>query len=109
MPSTATGLEGAAAPSKPGNIDLRGSDRSPEITSPAPKKQALAEAKRDLIRQALFEDLDAVRLYVATALLLIEARDDFGTIYAIERGAAHYRSVVGAKKELVSLREGVQQ
>jgi hypothetical protein len=66
------------------------------------------EAKRDLIRQALFEDLDAVRLYVETALLLIEARDDFGTIYAIDRGAAHYRAIIGAKKELGSLREGTR-
>jgi len=82
------------------------SGNSCELTPSLDKKQALTEAKRDLIRQALFEDLDAVRLYVETALLLIEARDDFGTIYAIDRGAAHYRAIVGAKKELGSLREG---
>jgi hypothetical protein len=75
------------------------------VAEAATQNQALCEAKRDLIRQALFEDLDAVRIYAETAILLIEARDDFGTIYAIERGAAHYRAIIGAKKELGDLRQ----
>lgn len=100
---TQPGAAGLAKVSMLGGVDNR------DITPNLDKKQALTEAKRDLIRQALFEDLDAVRLYVETALLLIEARDDFGTIYAIDRGAAHYRAIVGAKKELGSLREGVQR
>jgi hypothetical protein len=70
---------------------------------------AVREARLELIREAIFDNLGGVRLFVETAQLLIEARDDTGMSHAVKMGAHHYRAAVQLVKDISALKaEGTQ-
>jgi hypothetical protein len=112
------------APSEPGALGnasiLCGNDT--QITSPNPiaaqgqsgcasisDSRAVRDARLVLIREAIFENLGGVRLFVETAQLLIEARDDTGMAHAVRMGAHHYRAAIQLVKDISVLKaEGIQ-
>jgi len=65
---------------------------------------AVREARLELIREAIYENLSGCRLFIETAQLLIEARDDAGMAHAISMGGHHYRAAVVTAKELAGLK-----
>jgi hypothetical protein len=81
-------------------IGSDGSQRNP---------RAVRDARLVLIREAIFENLGGVRLFVETAQLLIEARDDTGMAHAVRMGAHHYRAAIQLVKDISALKaEGIQ-
>jgi hypothetical protein len=79
------------------------------------RKNALpqAEARRnptavivgcELIREAIFENLGAARLFIDTAQMLVEARDDVGARHSIGMGALHFKAAVTSANELSSVK-----
>jgi hypothetical protein len=115
------------APSEPGALGnvsvLSGNDT--QITSPNPvaaqgqsgftsisdqrNSRAVRDARLVLIREAIFENLRGVRLFVETAQLLIEARDDTGMAHAVRMGAHHYRAAIQLVKDISAVTaEGIQ-
>jgi hypothetical protein len=67
---------------------------------------AVREARLELIREAIFENLGGARLFIETAQLLIEARDDTGMAHAIKMGAHHYRAAVLLAKDITRPQSG---
>ncbi len=66
--------------------------------------RAVREARLELLREAIFENLGAVSLFAETAKLLIEARDDAGMAHSVKMGAHHYRAAVVTANELAALK-----
>lgn len=65
---------------------------------------AAREAKLELLRESIFESLGAVRLFIETAQLLIDARDDAGVCHSIRMGALHFKAAVASANELSSVK-----
>jgi hypothetical protein len=90
-----------------GNCSPQNTKSQPLAQDNSRNYQDVREAKLELQREAIFENLGAVRLFVETAQLLIEARDDAGMTHAVKMGAHHYRAAVQTTNELAALmREG---
>jgi hypothetical protein len=97
----------------PGNSScLEGIDSSAIAPKTAPSQaeisrnpRAVREAKLELLREAIFENLGAVSLFAETAKLLIEARDDAGMAHSVKMGAHHYRAAVVTANELAAFKE----
>lgn len=90
---------------------LEGIDSSPIAPKTAPSQaeisrdpRAVREAKLELLREAIFENLGAVSLFAETAKLLIEARDDAGMAHSVKMGALRYRAAVVTVNELAVLK-----
>lgn len=66
---------------------------------------AVKEARLELLRESIFDNLGAVALFAETAKLLIEAGDDVGMAHSVEMGKLHYRAAIVTVKELTSLKE----
>jgi len=85
-----------------GGVDFQpNSPIQAQVTNP----HAVREAKLELLRDAIFENLGAVSLFAETAKLSIEARDDAGMRHAVKMGAQHYRAAVVTANELAALNE----
>jgi hypothetical protein len=88
------------------NID---SSENSQIERPAQAEilrnpRAVREAKLELLREAIFENLGAVSLFAETAKLLIEARDDAGMAHSVKMGAHHFRAAAATVNELSKLK-----
>jgi hypothetical protein len=66
--------------------------------------RAVGEAKLELLREAIFENLGAAGLFIGTAQLLIEARDDAGMRHSIRMDALHFKAAVTCANELSSVK-----
>ncbi len=89
-----------------GGVD--GSESAPKIAPAQAEKRnprAVKEARIELLREAIFENLGAVSLFAEAAKLLIDARDDAGMRHAVKMGAHHYRAAVVTANELAALKE----
>src|ERR1700719_3025688 len=120
---TQTSERGASETGALGNVSvLCGNDT--QITSPNPvpaqgqngstsisdqrNSRAVRDARLVLIRESIFENLRGVRLFVETAQLLIEARDDTGMAHSVRMGAHHYREAIQLVKDISALKaEGI--
>ena len=52
----------------------------------------------------IFENLGAARLFIDTAQMLVEARDDVGARHSIRMGALHFKAAVTSANELSSVK-----
>ncbi len=116
IPSETARAAPAIAGSDPQNIDslaaldIKTHNENPSQTQPEKRNPgAVREAKLELIREAIFENLGGARLFIETAQLLIEARDDTGMTHAVRMGAHHYRAVVLLAKDIAALKAEGQQ
>ena len=98
------------------DASLQGSLDNPETIKSKPTTQgtsrnpvAVREARLELIREAIFENLGGARLFIETAQLLIDARDDTGMAHAVKMGAHHYRAAVLLAKDIAALKAEGQQ
>src|SRR5437660_578271 len=65
---------------------------------------AVIEARCKLIRELIFENLGAAPLFIDTAQMLVEARDDVGARNSIRMGALHFKAAVRSANELSSVK-----
>ena len=68
------------------------------------QNRAVREARLELLREAIFENLGAAKLFVETVLLLIEVRDDAGARHLLRMGALHFRAAIQSSNELAALK-----
>ena len=68
------------------------------------QNRAVREARLELLREAIFENLGAAKLFIETVLLLIEVRDDVGARHSIRMGALHFKAAVTSANELSSFK-----
>jgi hypothetical protein len=88
-------------------LSANASDTAPNS---APKAEilrnphAVREAKLELMRETIFENLGAVSLFADIAKLSIDVGDDAGMRHAVKMGAHHYRAAVVTANELATLK-----
>jgi hypothetical protein len=76
-----------------------------EKATPAQSQnRAVREARLELLREAIFENLGAAKLFIETVLLLIEVRDDVGARHSIRMGALHFKAAVTSANDLSSVK-----
>jgi hypothetical protein len=105
MAQTCEGPPRGGSADGPGKAScLEGIDGSTIAPKTAPSQaeisrdpRAVREAKLELLREAIFENLGAISLFAETAKLLIEARDDAGMAHSVKMGARRYRAAVVGK------------
>src|ERR1700730_8006797 len=101
---TPPGMAGLAKSVPGGNIRETAPNSAPNEAELLHNPRAVREAKLELLREAIFENLGAVSPFAETAKLSIEARDDAGMRHAVKMGAHHYRAAVVTANELAALK-----
>jgi hypothetical protein len=66
--------------------------------------RAVLDARLELLREAIFENLGEAGPFIGTAQLLIEARDDAGMRHSIRMGALHFKAAITCANELSSVK-----
>jgi hypothetical protein len=94
----------AAGPSETSRLATERFDNAEKATPAQGQNRAVREARLELLREAMFENLGAAKLFIETALLLIEARDDVGARHSIRMGALHFKAAVTSANELSSVK-----
>jgi hypothetical protein len=68
------------------------------------QNRAVREARLELLREAIFENLGAAKLFIETVQLLIEVWDDVGARHSLRMGALHFKAAVTSANELFSVK-----
>ena len=95
---------GAAGPLETFRLATEHLDNAEKATPAQGQNRAVREARLELLREAIFENLGAAKLVIETALLLIEARDDVGARHSLRMGALHFKAAVQSANELSALK-----
>jgi hypothetical protein len=101
---TPPGMAGLAKSVPGGNTRETGPNSVPNQAEILRNPRAVREAKLELLREAIFENLGAVSHFAETARLLIEVRDDAGMAHSVKMGAHHYRAAAATVNELSKLK-----
>ncbi len=94
----------AGGPPETFRLAMERLDNAEKATPAQSQNRAVREARLELLREAIFENLGAAKLVIETALLLIEARDDVGAHHSIRMGALHFKAAVTSANELSSVK-----
>jgi hypothetical protein len=83
-------------------------DNANKAASAQGQNRAVREARLELLRGAIFENLGAAKLFIETVQLLIEGRDDVGARHSLRMAALHFKAAVQSANELAALKAGGQ-
>jgi hypothetical protein len=75
---------GAAGPSETSRL---ATERFDNAKTAAPAQGQNRAVREELLREAIFENLGAAKLFIETVQLLIEGRDDTGARHSLQMGA----------------------
>jgi hypothetical protein len=98
----------AAGPSETFRLATERLDNANKAASAQGQNRAVREARLELLRESIFENLGAARLFIDTAQMLVEARDDAGMRHSIRMGSLHFKAAVQSANELAALKAGGQ-
>ena len=98
----------AAGPSETFRLATERFDNANKAASAQGQNRAVREARLELLRGAIFENLGAARLFIDSAQLLIDARDDAGMRHSVRMGALHFKAAVVSANELSSVKAAGQ-
>jgi len=78
---------GAAGPSETSRLATERFDNAKTAAPAQGQNRVVREARLELLREAIFENLGAAKLFIETVQLLIEGRDDTGARHSLQMGA----------------------
>ena len=94
----------AAGPSETFRLPTERFDNANKAASAQGQNRAVREARLELLREAIFENLGAAKLFIETVQLLIEGRDDTGARHSLRMGALHFKAAIQSSNELAALK-----
>jgi hypothetical protein len=92
----------AAGPSETSRLATERFDNAKTAAPAQGQNRAVREARLKLLREVIFENLGAAKLFIEIVQLLIEGRDDTGARHSLRMGALHFKAAIQSSPRFVA-------